>query len=72
MPVRQGGGLEIGLPEGELNAVRVQQAQFRREAWIIGGDDQIETGWHTEILFGLGLKEENKLTDRSCYDQAGV
>jgi hypothetical protein len=56
--MRQGNGFEIGLPEGELNTVRVPQAQFRRVAWIIGGDDQIETGWHAEIPFGLSFKEK--------------
>ncbi|MGH6635210.1 MAG: hypothetical protein ACRED0_03440 [Gammaproteobacteria bacterium] len=39
-----GDGLEIRLPVGELRAVRVEQAEFRRATRIVGGDDEVEVG----------------------------
>ena len=47
-----GDGLEIGLPVGELGAVRVEQAELRRAVRVVGGDDEVEVGRHGEERIG--------------------
>ena len=47
-----GDGLEIRLPVGELGAMRVEQAEFRRAVRVVGGDDEIEVGRHGEERIG--------------------
>ena len=35
-------GLEIRLPVGELHAMLIEQAEFRRAARVVGGDDEVD------------------------------
>ena len=44
-------GLEIRLPVGELHAMLIEQAEFRRAARVVGGDDEVEIGWHSGCPF---------------------
>ena len=39
---RYGDGPEIRQPVGELNAIPIKQAEFRREARRVRGDDEVE------------------------------
>jgi hypothetical protein len=41
----------IRLPEGELHTMRIEQAEFRRAARVISGDDEVEIGWHSACPF---------------------
>jgi hypothetical protein len=41
---RNGDGLEIRLPVDELHAMLIEQAEFRRTARVVNGDDEIEVG----------------------------
>jgi hypothetical protein len=48
---RNGDGLEIRLPVDELHAMLIEQAECRRTARVVNGDDEIEVGWHSGCPF---------------------
>jgi hypothetical protein len=47
--VRNRDGLEIRLPVGELHAMLIEQAECRRAARVVGGDDEVAVGWHRDV-----------------------